>query len=460
MNLKLELEFSKADIIKEVDALKKQVDALRPLPPDIEGRVMQKLRLDWNYHSNAIEGNRLSYGETVAFLMEGITAKGKPLKDHLDIRGHNEAINFLLEIVKDTRLITETDIRNLHKMILVEPYDSPAKTAEGLPTTKRITLGQYKTSPNHVKTATGETHYYATPEETPAKMQELMEWYEEVKQRPVDIHPIVIAAQFHHKFVEIHPFDDGNGRLSRILMNLILMRHDYPPVVVKMDNRQNYYALLSRADRGDSWPFVEYIAGLTKNSLQLYLKAANGGDIDEDEDIDKEIALFKIELENETHLQTKKSKDIINKIFTEEILGLYKRLSSKIDPISNSFFKSDVWLRFKYIKDNVRDYDLKKYKEDLSEVIAYISNSTIEYIEIEFDASYEEFKKADNAFTVASKLGLFFKPFKYDILINETFVLSKHYHEKLSEKDIQNIIKMYFIDLKNKIEIKLKSSKP
>jgi Fic family protein len=98
MNFKLEQEFSEADILQRVDELKKQIDALRPLPPDVEGRVMQKLRLDWNYHSNAIEGNRLSYGETIAFLMEGITAKGKPLKDHLDIRGHNEAINIFMRI--------------------------------------------------------------------------------------------------------------------------------------------------------------------------------------------------------------------------------------------------------------------------------------------------------------------------------------------------------------------------
>ena len=269
MNLKLELEFSKADILKDVDALKNQIDAMRPLPEDVEGRVMQKLRLDWNYHSNAIEGNRLNYGETVAFLMEGITAKGKPLKDHLDIRGHNEAINFLLEIVKDTRPISEADIRALHKMILVEPYDSPAKTQEGLPTTKRITLGEYKTSPNHVKTATGEIHYYATPEETPAKMQELMEWYGEVVEN--DMHPVVIAALFHHKFVAIHPFDDGNGRLSRILMNFILMQSGFSPVIILLDDSQNYYSLLARADNGDVWPFVEFIADGLINSLQLYV---------------------------------------------------------------------------------------------------------------------------------------------------------------------------------------------
>lgn len=130
MNFKLEQEFSKANIIGQVDDLRKQIDEMRPLAADLEGKVMQKLRLDWNYHSNAIEGNRLSYGETIAFLMEGITAKGKSLKDHLDIRGHNEAISFLLSIVKDTRPMTESDIRALHKMILVEEYDVKAQTAE------------------------------------------------------------------------------------------------------------------------------------------------------------------------------------------------------------------------------------------------------------------------------------------------------------------------------------------
>src|SRR5580698_3981576 len=233
MNLKLEIEFSKAELLQEVDALKKQIDDMRPLPEDVEGRVMQKLRLDWNYHSNAIEGNRLTYGETIALIMEGITAGGKPLKDSLDILGHNEAIDFILSIVKEKRRISETDIRNLHKLILGKPYDVKAQTPNGLPTTKRITLGEYKRLPNHVKTGTDEIHYYSSPEETPAKMQELMEWYSEASTNN-DIHPIIVSALFHHKLVAIHPFDDGNGRLSRILMNLILMQKGYPPVVIKM----------------------------------------------------------------------------------------------------------------------------------------------------------------------------------------------------------------------------------
>ena len=105
-------------LLEKIDHLKAAADAMRPLNPEQEARVMQKFRLDWNYHSNAIEGNSLTYGETIAFLMEGLTAKGKPFKDHLDIKGHNEAINYLMELVRNRHQVTEKDIRDLHKIIL------------------------------------------------------------------------------------------------------------------------------------------------------------------------------------------------------------------------------------------------------------------------------------------------------------------------------------------------------
>ncbi|MCY7350988.1 MAG: Fic family protein, partial [Cytophagaceae bacterium] len=236
------VELSKLDAIKSVNALKAEVDALRPLATETEQRIMQKLRLDWNYHSNSIEGNQLDYGETVAFLMHGLTAKGKPLKDHLDIRGHNEAILFLTSLVKDERGISEADIRALHKLILVEPYEVDALTPEGNPTKKWIRLGEYKRESNSVKTRTGETHFYATPEETPARMTDLMAWYQEAK-TVAGIHPLVVAALFHHEFTAIHPFDDGNGRMARLLSNLILMQSSFPPVVVKKEDRNSYYSV-------------------------------------------------------------------------------------------------------------------------------------------------------------------------------------------------------------------------
>ena len=443
MNLKLETEFSKAPILQEVDALKKQIDDVRPLPADVEGRVMQKLRLDWNYNSNAIEGNKLSYGETVAFLMEGITAKGKPLKDHLDIRGHNEAINFLLEVVKDTRPISESDIRALHKMILVEPYDVKAQTTEGQATTKRITLGEYKTSANHVQTATGETHYYATPEETPAKMQELMEWYNEVISNK-EIHPVVAAALFHHKFVSIHPFDDGNGRLSRILMNLILMQQGYPPVVVKMDDRRNYYSLLSMADAGSNWPFVEYIIDLLEASLKLFLKGIMGEDINEDEDVDKEIALFKMELQNEMLFVEKKSEILLERIIEKEIKPLFKKLFSKAKEFDDFFSSNSKFMNYRIIKNN-RDDQISSMFRD-----SEWSPSKIEFDDctlISVFCRFNEFK-SEKGFNTEIIWNVKFESYSYIIVgFERKELLTKYYHESITIQEQRDLMKAFIEDI-------------
>jgi Fic family protein len=273
-------QLSQLPIIQDVVDKQRQVAALRPLSADLEGRIMQKLRLEWNYHSNAIEGNALSYGETVTYLMYGLTAKGKTLKDHLDIRGHNEAIYLLLNMVKDERGFSEADIRELHRIILVEPYYSDAITPDGKPTKRLISIGQYKEQPNHVITPTGETHYYATPEDVPILMGELMQWFNAEKNNP-DVHPSVLAAIFHHRFVAIHPFDDGNGRLGRILMNLILMQKGLPPAIIKLKDRQDYYVALNNANTGNYELLVDYVAHSLKDSLDIYLRAANGERVEE-----------------------------------------------------------------------------------------------------------------------------------------------------------------------------------
>ncbi|MFB0495167.1 Fic family protein [Mucilaginibacter sp. OAE612] len=488
MNLKLEIEFSKASVLQEIDSLKKQIDEMRPLPPDVEGRVMQKLRLDWNYNSNAIEGNKLSYGETVAFLMEGITAKGKPLKDHLDIRGHNEAINFLLDMVKDDRPLSEADIRGLHEMILVEPYDVKAQTAEGMPTTKRIVPGVYKTTANHVQTATGETHYYATPEETPAKMRELMEWYYEADSN-AEIHPVVVAALFHHKFVAIHPFDDGNGRLSRILMNLVLLKKGYPPVVVKMDDRRNYYSLLSRADVGENWPFIEYIIERLLWSLSLYLKGAKGEDIDEDEDVLKEIALFKIELDEVTKINEKRNSHRVKQIIISSIIPLFKKILIIIDEFVPYFTKTEKVLDMYFVDtDNIvliRDHkkrvmslktwenlpDRKEgYKVDksfsnlqtmsiaqefLEDIIIGINNSTEDYTQLILHLNFYKLKKEDATFDISFDTTVVFDDNGYTVSdLTETLV-SKKYNQKLTAADYNHITRNIFYLIKSLIELNL-----
>ncbi len=346
--------------LTRIDALKQQLDALRPtLTPEVQARVFQKFRLDWNYHSNSIEGNSLTFGETVAFLMEGVTAKGKPLKDHLDLRGHNAAIDFLLALVKDDRGISESEIRELHRLILVEPYTVQAETATGLPTTKTILLGQYKTMPNHVRTATGAVHYYATPEETPAKMQELMTW---LRAQREELHPLVLAAEFHHRFVAIHPFDDGNGRMTRLLTNLILMQAGFPPVVIKTAEKSAYYGVLSQADAGEKTPLLVFFAEHLLHALDLYLRGAQGEDIADEDDLDKEIALLKASVAAPVLARRKLDTESLAQLIETVCNDLLPLLVKKQQQLAELFFDSVMTAQF-------ISPSRKGYRRNLSEML-------------------------------------------------------------------------------------------
>jgi Fic family protein len=271
--------------------LLKQLDALRPLSADQEERIWQKFRLDWNYHSNNLEGNSLTYGETKSLLLHGITARGKSLLDHLQITGHQDAIEEIEEAVKRQRPLTESLLRSWHVLILKEPYYVDAKTEDGQPVRKMIEVGKYKTLPNHVVTATGEIFHFAEPIDVPARMQLLVDEVNQRQQTPYD--GILHAAKVHYDFVRIHPFDDGNGRIARILMNLVLMQHSLPPAIIKTNAKEEYFSALKQADGGQFEQFAEYIAERVCESLRIMVAGAKGESIDEPDDLDKSIAILK-----------------------------------------------------------------------------------------------------------------------------------------------------------------------
>ncbi len=283
------------ETLERAEQLKAELDSLRPLDPDVERRVMQKLRLDWNYHSNKLEGNTYSYGETKMLLMKGLTAGGKPVRDHEEISGHDQAISFIIESIEHDEPLTEIFIRHLHKLILVRPFWSDAKTVDGQPTKRLIKVGEYKTEPNHVETQSGNIFYFAEPIETPAKMQELVEWFRN-KSQNLEENFIKLSTEFHYRFVRIHPFDDGNGRLARLLMNYILMKQGFPPVIIKTEDKDNYIAVLEQADFAILKPFVEYVAQNLISSLELIIRGARGGEIEDSDDLDKELTMLDAKL--------------------------------------------------------------------------------------------------------------------------------------------------------------------
>lgn len=347
------------DNLNRATALKNELDNIRPLSNEQEKKIWQKFRLDWNFHSSKIEGNSLSYGETKALILFNQTAQAKPLKDHLEMSGHDEAIKYIEEIVNQQRPLTETFIRELHKIILKQPYQVNALTPDGAPTKKWVNIGMYKTTPNHVKTQTGEMFYFASPEETPAKMSDLMSWFS-IENKKDSLHPVIFSTEFHYRFVRIHPFDDGNGRIARLLMNFILLQKGYPPAIIKTEEKENYYRALQQADAGQLDYFFNFICEQVNYSLELMLKAARGEEIDESDDLDKKLQLLKMRLGNDpkSKLTVRRNNETIKKVIEKSLFPLVEDLEEQIAKF-DSLFK-DREIQIKYGNTTVRKNNFRK----------------------------------------------------------------------------------------------------
>jgi Fic family protein len=319
--------------IQTAIALKKEPDLLRPLDTEQESRIWQKFRFDWNYHSNHIEGNSLTFGETKSLLLHNITAQGKPLKDHFEITGHNEAINVLVDVARGDEIITESFIRSLHVLILKERYQSKAETAEGIVTSKWIEVGQYKTAANHVRTATGEIFRFAEPNEVPARMHALCTNLNGLKQLS-DEQAIFEVAKLHYEFICIHPFDDGNGRMARLLMNLLLIKNGFPPAIIRTEDKANYFSALRQADGGQLGVFVEYIANCVTASLKVMLAGARGESIDDSNFQDQQIKMLGKLLENKVgRTNVVRNKEILQNLF----ISSFKPLAHELDRAAQLF---------------------------------------------------------------------------------------------------------------------------
>ncbi len=414
--------------------LKQELDNLRPIDKEKEAIIMQKFRLDWNYHSNHLEGNSLTYGETKALILFNITAQGKPLKDHFEITGHNEAINWVIDLVNGERPLTENFIRELHTLLLKQTYEVDAITPDGKPTKKRVNVGSYKTSENHVKTKTGEIFRFATPEETPAKMTDLMNWFNE-KRNDKNVNPILFASEFHYKFIRIHPFDDGNGRTARILMNFILMQFGYPPAVIKTEDKANYFAVLQLADAGEIEPFINYIAKNLNYSLEIMISGANGNSIEEPEDLDKKIALIKQKLKG-LSLKNKKESSLENvkDIFNNSILVL-------IIELKNKFVQFDDFYLTKNININIAGSGFPLNNLNLINECININFNQASVFQINIHINYSKMRISGFENLIFRTNLLFnFDLLTFNVLFDNVNLITKAY-ENLTEKDIAKITK-------------------
>lgn len=372
--------------------------SLQPLKPDDLARLNQKFMLEFNYNSNHIEGNTLTYGQTELLLIFGKVVDAANMKDLEEMKAHNVGLKMMqTEAIEKEKPLTETFIRQLHQTLLREDYTVYRKSQDGQTTSYIIHAGQYKTRPNSVITVTGERFEYASSEETPALMSDLIAWYNAAEAEG-KLTPIELAALFHYRYIRIHPFEDGNGRIARLLVNYILARHHYPMIVIKSKDKDNYLTALNRCDVAISLipsvgahaelsqiqPFVEYLERCLERALTTCIKAAKGENIEEEDDFEKQLAILKRAAKKE--VDEKEDQDTFhNKV---DIFNLFHRpfadkLLNTLKPLTDLFGVPEVYYYMSIDRDDInpgRVFVLSE-KEELT-----LSNMSEEYTNILIDA--------------------------------------------------------------------------
>lgn len=234
--------------MENLDTLKQKWQELQPLSERKQYLLSQRFSVDYNYNSNHIEGNTLSYGQTELLLLFGKVSGEGNLKDFNDMKASQVGLKMMEEEAKqNTTPLTQTFIRQLHQTLLREDYIVYRNLPDGQQTSYTIHAGQYKTRPNSVITRYGDRFEYASPEETPALMSDLVEWFNQAEVSG-ELSPVELAALFHYRYIRIHPFEDGNGRIARLMVNYILAKHGWPMIVVRNKDKDEYLDALHETD--------------------------------------------------------------------------------------------------------------------------------------------------------------------------------------------------------------------
>jgi Fic family protein len=243
-----------ADRLAGLSRAKAWLDACRPLPPDAARELRERFEVRLTHHSTAIEGNTLTQSETQIVLEKGITIGGKSLIEHLEVIGHREAMGFVLEIADARTAMDERTIREIHGLVMKGQGDGSAGAYRTL---KVMAAGTEFRYPDHLH--------------VPRLMEEFVAWWN----APSDLHPVPWASEAHLRFVTIHPFRDGNGRVGRLLLNLALLRSGYPIAVIPVGRRAEYIAALASAQTGGTRePLDALVADAVEASLREVLEVA------------------------------------------------------------------------------------------------------------------------------------------------------------------------------------------
>jgi Fic family protein len=387
-----------------------------------------------------MEGNTLTLAETRSVMVGNLTVGGKPLKDVLEMKGHDEIISEILRVGKGEARLSEARIRQIHQAIMHE--EDPEK---------RRQIGVWKTMPNYLYNYQGERYDFAPPSEVPERMHDLLNRTNAaidaiVAKKKNAPHPLDVALQFHLDYVTIHPFYDGNGRTARILTNLLLISLGYPPFWVKDDERRAYgqYLADTQGEGGHPDLFFAFAADLILRSQHLVLAAMAGQEIAEPDDLEKQVSLLKQRLAQgrDDEVKQEKTDEVVKQIFASDIQPLIDTVINRLRQFEPLFKSRSV----NYVVAGVTYANVDEF---------FANKKTIN--SIDFDYTLCDFRKAAlRTFNAQVRLKIQFHPFVYEVKKTDgTIMASKLYHQHLTDEEKEAISEALGYQLLNDIEAHL-----
>ncbi|MEO8236268.1 MAG: Fic family protein [Flavobacterium sp.] len=451
----------------KIDTIKEKIVQNGKLTKEQLNKINNKFRLEWNFNSNSMEGNTLTIEETRSVMVGNLEVHQKPIKDVLEMKGHDEVISEILKIGKGEIRLSERRIKDIHLGIMHE---------EDLEKKKKI--GTWKPENNEILNHKGEKYTFVDWELVPEKMHELLNKTNAAidaitsnsKNAP---HPIDVALQFHLEYLEIHPFYDGNGRTARILTNLILIALGYTPFWITKQERSIYYNFISdiQSYGGEKEAFYQYVAGLIERSEQLVLDVIEGKEIDEDDDVEKELELLKRQLKTKDVKVEPKSNEIIKELYNNSFRKLFIHLVEKTKKFDEMFVEK----KFQNSAEGNRSWNRGiEYFDEFFENIYEEKSNTVDnnfgenpkYKKIDdlrLSILYNGFKHdGTNTFQQYTNIWVMFQDYYY--IINDRnshnddkYFCKKLYSEPITEEEIKVIVNKLSKKLLEEIKDAIKS---
>ncbi|MCU0417111.1 MAG: Fic family protein [Cytophagaceae bacterium] len=323
------------EILKRIEDNQNKISSYGKFSDDVLKKINYKLRLDWNYYSNRMEGGTLTREETRSVMVGNIDVKGKPFKDVTEMNGHDKIVLEVLKMSNGADRISEKRIKDIHKAIMHE--EDPDKVKE---------IGNWKSYPNEIINYRNEKIEFTSPGKVAEEIHSLLNrtnaYLDKFFKGEAEQHPIEMISQFHNDYLLIHPFYDGNGRTARILTNILLLACGYPVIIIKEEVKKSYYQLLADIQVYDGMPnlFYQFIGERIIDSQKIILDALEGKPIDEPGDLDKKIALLEKELESvdpNEEVKVQFSKEYLSEKLNTWMYDLIKKSIPEIQKF-NKFF--------------------------------------------------------------------------------------------------------------------------